>query len=642
MSRSSVCYKFGPFELRTRTRELYRDGIKLKLRPQAFTILHLLAVRAGDLVSRTELQGLIWSGKDFGDFEQGLNNAVRELRGALSDSVAEPRYIETLPKMGYRLIVPVVVLGTPVKLPAAIPDIPDDRGSSAATAENVLARQPSRSSRRWLAVAALLTLVAAVTFFFRIHTRTTPESEPQRKVVAVLPFANLTGDASQEYFSDGLTEEMIGQLGRLDPQRLGVIARTSVMRFKQNGESMGKVGSELGAQYVLEGSVRRDADKVRISAQLIQTKDQTRIWSREYDRELSNLLALQTEIAREIAGEIRVTLDNKTPGQSGNQTSSSTVSYEAYDLYLKGLYFWNMRSSAGFEKAIGYFQQAISKDPAYALAYAGLADSYALISGYAGEAPREFRDKARAAAQRAVQLDDSLAEAHTARAVVAQSLDWDWPTAEKEYRRAVQLDPNYATAHQWFAEYLALMGRFDESAAEMEQARVLDPLSLTIATDQATALFYAQKYDAAIAQFRAVLEMDPNYGRAATIERAYLQKGMYAEANAGLDRHGRLPDENPWHVGQSVYIFARLGRPDDANRSFQHLQELDRTRPLDPLIFAHAYIGLGNKAQALNYLEKAYAEHSVSLTALNVDPIYESLRQEPRFKKLLSKMGFTR
>jgi tetratricopeptide (TPR) repeat protein len=308
---------------------------------------------------------------------------------------------------------------------------------------------------------------------------------------------------------------MIAQLGRLDPQHLGVIARSSVMRYKHGQQQLDHIARELGVQYVLEGSVRRDSDEVRISAQLIQMKDQTHLWARQYDRELSGLLALQGEIAQEIADEIQLTLgdDHKRIATDLNHAASPS-SYEAYDLYLKGRYFWNKRTRQGFQQAIDYFQQAVSKDTNYARAYAGLADSYALMSSYGFASPNDLMPKARAAALRSMQIDDGLAEAHTSLALITENFDWDWQTAEREFRRAIQLDPNYATAHQWYAECLSFQGSFDEALRESERARQLDPLSLIISTDDGAILYYSRQYDRAIEHFRAVLAMEPSFPRA--------------------------------------------------------------------------------------------------------------------------------
>jgi TolB-like protein/Flp pilus assembly protein TadD len=457
-------------------------------------------------------------------------------------------------------------------------------------------------------------------------------------MLAVLPFENLTGDAGQDYFSDGLTEEMISQLGRLDPEHLGVIARTSVMHYKHSQEQLDQIGRELGVQYVLEGSVRRDSDKVRISAQLIQTKDQTYLWARQYDRELTNLLALQGEIAQEIAKGIQLTIGDHGRIDSTRQSSLSPEAYEAYDLYLKGRYFWNKRTPQGFERAIECFQQAIAKDPTYARAYAGLADSYALMSGYSLAPQNQFMPKARAAAKRAVELDDRLAETHTSLALVTENYDWDWQTAEKEYRRAIQLDPNYATAHHWYAEYLAYQGRFDEAFAEIERARKLDPLSLIIATDNGAILYFSRQYDRAIEQFRAVLDMEPNFPRAHLLVFAYAQKGLFADALGDIEKWRRIDDApGIWYI--EAYVYGRSGQQVAARRALEKLQQLNRRRQMDPAAIALAYVGMDNKDQAFAWLQKAYSEHSNVLTALKVDPIYDPLRSDPRFQELLRHVG---
>ena len=329
-----------------------------------------------------------------------------------------------------------------------------------------------------------------------------PQSVAGQVMLAVLPFQNLTGDAGQDYFSDGLTEEMITQVGNLDPQHLGVIGRTSVMHYKNSQTALNQIGRELGVQYMLEGSVRRDSNHVRITAQLIQTKDQAHVWARQYDRELTGLLSLQAEIAQEITDEIQFTLGDHKPTNA--RAALSPKDFQAYDLYLKGQYFFNKRTAADLEQAISYFLKATGKDANYARAYAGLASSYALLATYRTEAKPEFMSRARVAAVSALQIDETLPEAHTALALIVQNHDWDWQTAEKEFRRAIELNPNYATAHHWYAEHLMWRGRFDEALQESERARQLDPLALIIAADNGAILYFARKYDAAIEKWRSV------------------------------------------------------------------------------------------------------------------------------------------
>jgi len=475
------------------------------------------------------------------------------------------------------------------------------------------------------------------------RSRARPQPSGERLMLAVLPFENLTGDAGQDYFSDGLTEEMIAQLGHLDPQHLGVIGRTSVMHYKGTHEPLEQIGRELGVQYVLEGSVRRDANKVRVSAQLNQVRDQAHVWARQYDRELINLLALQGEIAQEIADGIQLTLGDHKRIDSAHQAPLTPNAYEAYDLYLKGRYFWNKRTPPGFQRAVEYFQQAVAKDPDYARAYAGLSDSYALMSGYSFAPQNEFMPKARAAALRAVELDKNLAEAHTSLALITENYDWDWQNAEKEYRLAIQLDPNYATAHHWYAEYLAHQGRFDEAFAESERARQLDPLSLIIATDDGAILYFSRQYDRAIAKFRSVLDMEPNFPRAHLLVFAYVEKGMFADALADIEKWRRIDDVHlPGIWAIEAYVYGRSGQQVEAQRALEKLQQLNRRRQIDPATIALAYVGMDNKDEAFAWLQRAYSERSNALTALKVDPIYDPLRSDPRFQELLRRVGLAR
>jgi tetratricopeptide (TPR) repeat protein len=367
--------------------------------------------------------------------------------------------------------------------------------------------------------------------------------------------------------------------------------------------------------------------------------DQTHLWAREYDRELSSVLTVQGEIARAVTDGIQATL-------GGVQRATAPVvppalsprAFEAYDLYLKGRYFWNKRTARDLQQAIEYFQQAVDKNPNYARAYAGLADSYALMGGYSDLPPKEFVPKARAAARHALELDEQLPEAHTAMGFIAENYDWDWQTAEKEYRRAITLDPNYATGHHWYAECLALQGRFNEAFLEIERARQLDPLSLIIAADNGVFLYFSRQYDRAIEQFNAVLEIEPNFPRAQMLIYAYAQKGLFADALADAEAWNRW-DATSWSWALLAYTHGLSGDPVKAKIALQQLEQLNQRRPRDPVSFFVAYMGLDDKDQALAWLEKAYQEHSSSLTALKVDPIYDPLRGDPRFQALLRRIG---
>ena len=628
-------------------RQLRKHGVKVKLHGQPFQILLLLLERPGEVVTREEMREKLWAGDTFVDFEHSLNTAIKKLRQALGDSAEEPRYIETLPRLGYRFIgevaeAPAAEAAAEAAGPRLVTFSPTAARGQDATPSSALASFLSWFGYRpwrWILIAAAAAGLTAWATILILQVRGRPP-RPARIMLAVLPFQNLTGDPNQDYFSDGLTEEMITDLGSLEPGRLGVIARTSVMQYKRSDKPVDQIGRELGVQYVLEGSVRRDADRVRIAAQLIQMKDQTHLWSRQYDRELRNLLALQGEIAQEVADEIQLTLgqDRKPAAAPPPHPAHSPQSYEAYDLYLKGRYFWNKRTKDGFQQAADYFQQSITKDPNYARAYAGLADTFALMSSWFLVPQNEFIPKARAAALRALQIDGGLAEAHTSLAVIAQNYDYDWQSAEKEYRVAIQLDPGYATAHQWYAECLSLQGRFGEALAESERARQLDPLSLIIATDHGAILYFSRQYDRAIEQFRTVQAMEPNFARTHMVTFAYVEKGMFAEALAEVGKWHHSDGTPVWEM--EAYVYGRWGRQAQARRTLAKWEQWNRSRrsPTTSAVLA-AYVAVGGKDDAIALLQKAYSEHSNAVVEIKVAPYCDPLRSDPRFQELLRRVG---
>jgi len=632
-------YEFGVFTVELPEGELRKHGVRLKVQERPFQLLVCLLERPGEIISRDELRQRLWPDGTFVDFDHNISSAINKLRTVLNDVASNPRFIETVGSRGYRFL-------------ADVKRISSDPASSQApkqrTAEvpKIVASAGSRYQGLWKVVAGTALLLSLlVAGYFQWARRTSKSSAPVARVmVAVLPFQNLTGDPAQDYFSDGLTEEMIAELTRLNQDHLGVIARTSIMVYKQRPKPLDQIGRELGVQYVMEGSVRRDSSRVRITAELIQVKDQTHLWAREYDRELNNSLALQSEIAQEIGDEIQISLGDSNGVKAANHLASShsTASYEAYDLYLKGRYFWNKRTTAGFLQAANYFQQAIAKDPGYASAYAGLADTFGLMSTWYAAPQQEFMPKAKAAALNALALDDSLAEAHASLALVAENYDYDWQTAEKEFRRAIQLNPDYATAHQWYAEYLAWQGRFDEALAESERARQLDPMSLIIATDRGAILFYARKYDRAIDQFRAVLDMNPGFTNTRSfLASAYVQQGKFAEA---LKENELMADaEKPqWHWAFTAYIYNHSGNVAQAQHALAKFEALSpRLRSDAILARLVAYTGSSQPIQqekAISLLEEAYKEHSPALTSIKVDPRYDNLRKDQRFQELLARM----
>src|SRR5690348_444704 len=617
-----IALRFGEdFELDPGAYQLRRAGQPLKLERIPMEILLLLAEHQGQLVTREQIVERIWGKSVYLDADNSINGAIRKIRQVLKDNSEHPRFIQTVTGRGYRFIAPCPdAAPSPASAPAAQPP----------------AARRSRVGARVAAAAGLVVLgvVAAIAVLRLRAAAVLPET---RAMIAVLPFTNLTGDQRQEYFSDGLTDEMITQLGERDPTHLGVIARTSVMHYKNNPAPLDTIVRELGVQYVLEGSVWRDADHVRVTAELIRGSDQTQLWARQYDRRPADLLQLQGEIAQAIANEIQASVGRPAPIADADSVPV-THPFAAYDLYLRGAYDLNTRSVPGIERAIGYFQQAVALDSNFARAYAALAGANALLIGYASHPPRAMIAQARAAAVRALSLDPSSAEAHTAYALIVQNYDWDWTSAEREYQRAIALNPNYATAHQWYAEHLMWRGRFEEALRESERARRLDPLSLIIAADNGAILYYARQYDRAIDKWRSVLQIDPEFPRAHAIVFAYVEKRMYAEALADMEAQ-RAQAEPPVYWSDLAYIYGRAGRAALARAAMDSALRTAERQPVQAGVIADAYAGMGDKASALDWLERAYAEHSNDMTALKVNPGFDGLRGDPRFQRLLERVG---
>ncbi len=625
-------YQFGDLSLDTQSRGLRRGAEAVPLTPKAFDVLLLLVQNAGRTVTKDELIKTVWP--DSFVEESNLTQTIFMARKALNET-AERRYILNVQGQGYRFLVPVTEaarssLETQVAVPVS--NMPDPR--------EIPLRPRSGRMAGWKSAAiALGTVVLILIAGFSIRRWRSPEEsgqQPDRIMLAVLPFQNLTGDPAQEYVNDGLTEEMLTQLGNLNPQRLGVIARTSVMHYKDAHTPLDQIGRELNVQYVLEGSVRRESDRVRITAQLIQVKDQTHVWARQYDRELKDLLPLEGEVAQEIAREIRLTFDNRK--EAGGQLAQAPQNFESYDLYLKGLYFFNKRTPADLQQAIQYFQQAAATDPSSARAYAGLAKGYAILSVYSSQPPTDFLPKARAAAAKALEIDKNSSEAHTALALIVQNNDWDWATSEKEFRTAIELNPNDATAHHWYAEHLMWGGRFDEALEQSERAHQLDPLSLIIEADNGAILYFSRKYDAAITKWHSVQEMDPVFVRAHLIVGAYVEKGMFAEAFAENEKLQPTMSDGAYWTWR-VYIHGRAGQMTEAQQAIRKVLEIDKVSPVEPAAVAMAFAGMGDKDRTLAWLQTAYAQHSNELTALKVNPAFDLLRGDPRFEDLLRRVG---
>jgi|HubBroStandDraft_6_1064221.scaffolds.fasta_scaffold09599_3 TolB-like protein/DNA-binding winged helix-turn-helix (wHTH) protein/Tfp pilus assembly protein PilF len=607
---------FGPFELDAAAGELRKTGILIKLQPQPLRVLLLLAERAGTLVTREEIQRCLWSESTFVDFEHGINFSINQIRGALADDAEKPRYIETLPRRGYRFIANVEPIQARVK-----------PKSSAQAAGGTL--------RRSALVAGLvaIVLVASYLAWHRMHRPAL--ASPGRIMMAVLPFQNLTGNPEQEYVTDGITEEMITQLGRLQPERLGVIARTSVMGYKHGDARMDQIGRELGVQYVLEGSVRRDGERMRITAQLIQVKDQSHLWAREYEHSLKDLFALQDDVTAGVAEEIQARLALEARNHAGR---NHPVTVEAYDAYLLGRYSLNGRTAAGYQNAVKYFQSAIGADPNYALAYTGLAESYLLMSAN-GSSLQGMSLQARTAAKKALTIDPTLGEPHAILGLIAQNHDWNWQESEREFKLAMALDPNDATPHHWYSGSLVVRGRFEECSREIAIARQLDPLSLVIRDAEAEWLYTARQYDDAIGKFDRTLEIDPNFSPA-WVGRglSYEQKGKWREALTDLETARRL-DDSPHNAAMLGEAYALSGDKSRAKQILRELQVRSKREDVSALYPAIIYAGLGENDSAFSELEVAFEERATYLLALKTAAIYDPLRSDPRFDNMLKRIS---
>jgi len=624
--------RFGTYEVSLQSGEVRKAGLRIRVQQQPMKLLQILLEHPRKVVTREELRSRVWPNESFGDFDQALNIAIGKLRSALGDSAENPRFIETLPKRGYRFIADVSVLDADAhpKMPESVagdPPTPEPGRTLQGAGLAVAAKR-----RLWLiALAFVLSLSILSVWLFRSRG---PAPAGIRSL-AVLPLENLSGDASQSYFADGMTDELITDLAQISALR--VISRTSVMAYKGARKPLPQIARELNVDAVVEGTVLRSGDQVRITAQLIEASTDKHLWSQSYEGEVRDTLALQSRVASAIADQIRI---NLTPREQAALKNVKVVNPEAYESYLKGRYFWNKRTADGLKAALAYFGQAIEEDPNYAKAYSGLADTYALLGDwqYAVMTPKEAFPEAKAAAIHALELDNTLGEAHNSLAFVLDGFDWDLDAGGKEFQRAIELNPGYATAHHWYAWHLALLGRFDEAITEMRKAENLDPLSLIINADLAELLGLAHSYDDSIRQSLKTIEMDPNFALAHNqLAQAYLQKHMYAEAVAELQKAVELSRDSPTCIANLARAYVASGKPSEAVKLLNILKKRSTTGYSNASEIAMIYASLGNTDQAMNWLEKGFEERFNPGVLLR--PGFDPLRSDPRFQNLLRRIG---
>jgi TolB-like protein/DNA-binding winged helix-turn-helix (wHTH) protein/Tfp pilus assembly protein PilF len=631
--RPTSVLRFGTYEVSLQSGEVRKAGLRIRVQQQPMKLLEILLERPGEVVTREELCSRVWPNENFGDFDLALNIAIGKLRSALGDSAENPRFIETLPKRGYRFIADVSVVDgelRPKRPGSASGDLPE-----AEPADTTLVVAPTR--QLWpglrIIVAVALALSLPILAFWLFHSREPAPTGIQS--LAVLPLENLSGDAAQNYFADGMTDELITDLAQISALR--VISRTSVMVYKGARKPLPQIAHELNVDAVVEGTVLRSGDQVRITAQLIDASTDKHLWSQSYEGELRDTLALQKRVAGAIADQIRI---NLTPQERAALKSLKAVNPEAYESYLKGRYFWNKRTSDGLKVALAYFKQAVEEDPKYTQAYSGLADTYALLGDwqYAVMTPKEAFPKAKAAAIKALELDNTLGEAHNSLAFVLDGFDWDLDAGGIEFRRAIELNPGYATAHHWYAWHLSLLGRYDEAIAEMRKAENLDPLSLIINADLAELLVLAHSYDESIRQSRKTIEMDPNFALAHNqLGQAYLQKHMYDQAIAELQRAVQLSGGSPTSIANLARAYVASGKRSEAMKLLSNLKKRSNSNYSNAAEIAMIYASLGDVDQAMNWLEKAYDERFNPGVLLR--PGFDPLRSDTRFQNLVRRIG---
>ena len=615
--------RFRDYELDPDGFELCRAGHRVRLERKPMELLILLAEKQGHLVKREEIIEKIWGKDFFFDAENGINNAIRKIRSALHDNAEHPVYVETSLGKGYRFIAPVeqvLELANPL-----------------ATELGVISQGTAPFRWKRIRVPALVVVILIAAAFALnlagIRSLVFARRVPPIHSIAVLPLQNLSGDANQEYFADGMTDALITNLAQFGSLR--VISRTSAMHYKGSHKSLPEIARELNVDAVVEGSVTRSGNQVRITAQLLDAHSDRHLWAKAYDRDTREIMSLQQDVADSIAREIQAKL---TPQENLRQAQNRQVDPEAYDDYLRGLYFWHKFTEPGMRQAQEYLEKSVQKDPSYALGYAWLANTYGQLGDYVG--PRkDFMLKSKETCQKALQLDDNVAVAHGALGWVRWAYDWDWPGAESEFKRAIQLSPGHALSHGIYARYLDSMGRFEEAIREHRIARELDPLDLVLIYDIGDHFVVSREYDKAIVEYRLVLEMDPNFiGAHRGLAVAYEGKGMEKESISEWQEEATLagaPD-----LAEAMKIAYRQGGYKSALRArLKHNQHRRSAGSYVPYSdFAWTYVALGDKDLALQVLEKAFAERE-PMAWLNVAPEWDPIRAEPRFQDLVRRAG---
>src|SRR6266513_3504729 len=628
MPEAKHFYEFGPFRLDPAERSLLCDKEAIPLTPKAFETLLLLVEYSGHLLTKDELMKRLWP--DTFVEEVNLAQNISAIRRALHDKNGGLHYVETVAKGGYRFTAETrKILYEPPRTPTQ-----DAEPVAGPVLDLVVHRWPV-TRLAVIASATILVIAIALLFIprivnFRAKGTSAASAATAIRSVAVLPLVNLSSDPEQEYFSDGMTDELIAELAKVG--RLRVISHTSVQRYKETKRPLPEIARELSVDAVVEGTVMRSGDRVRITAQLIDARSDRHLWAESYERDLREVLALQDEVAQRIATQVGI---NLTAGDQTQMVSTRVVDPGAHEAYLKGRYRWNQRTEAGLRAGIKYFQKAIYLDPNYPQAYAGLADCYIMMANWGFMPPAEAYHNAEVDARKGLALDDHLAEAYTSLAYATLLYDWDWTGAEQKFRRAIELNPNYATAHHFYSIYLMAAGRHAEAQAEIRRAQELDPFSLIINSVVGWIYYEGRRYDQAIQQCEKTVELDPNYAPTLLdLGNIYLRTGDYKKAIAQFERARAVAGGKSIVLSYLAQVRALSGDRAGAQKILYQLE-----KPAPPMFvstwdLALIHLALGDKEKALSFLEKAVDQHVGWVVRLGVDPALDTLRVEPRFKAL--------
>ena len=632
-------YEFGPFQLDPPERLLLRDGQPVAMTPKAFDMLVVLVERCGHLVEKNELLNTVWHGSFV---EEGnLSVTVSFLRKALNDDRGEHRYIETVSKRGYRFVADVRQVGAPdTSLSSQSPDdtgLPARRASSPEMPVTVVPKfrpSPIKLKFRWKLLAAMLCLAALLVLARILPHRGGGAANVQEPVpirsLAVLPFQTLGGKSGDEYLGLGMADALITRLANTG--KIIVRPTSAIQKYSRQELSPQAVGLEQGVDTVLDGRIQREVGHVRLTVQLIRVRDGVQLWGESFDKEFTNIFALEDALSERVAQSIRLKLNGE---ETRRFNKRSTEKPDAYEAYVKGRYFWNKRTDKGLKKGLEYFRQAITLDPNFAEAYVGVADSYATLGLYAILPPKEAFLAAKDAASRALEMDDGLAEAHATLGFIHFYYDWDAADAANEFRRALADNPNYAMAHSWYGEALAAMGRYPEAVAEAHRALEDDPLSLIVGSNAGWTLCLAGNEDQGIQILKKTIEIDPGFPRTHfRLGRAYEQKQMYELAISELEKAVSLSGGDPYYKGSLGHVYAMSKNAIQARKVLQDLRDRSRRQYIPAYAIALVYAGLGDNDPAIRWLEKAYEDRSTAMVFLESDPELSSLRSDPRFELL--------